>query len=79
MEDKVEQVLSCSLLSGDLKVAVLKALEIVDTVVCQKIQTELHAFDFFDDEFDDLQRVSLLMDLFDYIWLFYKNRVNELD
>lgn len=63
MEDEVEQVLRRPLLSRDLKVALLQPLEVIDAVVGQEVKTELNAFDLFDDKLNDLERVSLLMDL----------------
>lgn len=79
MEDEVEQVLCRSLLPCDLEVALLQPLEVVDAIVGQEVQTELNAFDFFHDEFDDLKRISLLVDLFDDVGFFDEDRVNELD
>ena len=78
MEDEVEEVLSRSLLSCDLKVALLEALEIIDTVVRQEVKTELDAFHFLDDELDDLQRVALLVNLLNDFRLFNQDRVDEL-
>ena len=54
MEYKVEQVLGCPLLTSDLKVELLKALEVIDAVVSQKVQTKLNTFDFLHDQFYNL-------------------------
>ena len=67
------------MLPRDLKVALLQSLEVIDAVVGQEVQTELNAFDLFDDKLNDLQWVSLLMNLLNNFWLFNENRVDKLD
>ena len=54
MEHEVEQVLSRPLLPCDLKVALLKPLEIIDAIISQEVKTELDTLDFFDNKFNDL-------------------------
>ena len=78
MEDEVEQVLSRPLLSSDLKVALLEPFEVIDAVVSQEVKTELNALDLLNDKLNDLQRVSLLMDLLDHIWFLNQYGVDEL-
>ena len=64
MKDEVEETLGCSLLASDLELALLKALEVIHAVLCQEVETVLDTFDFLDYKLDYLQRVALLMDLF---------------
>ena len=67
-----------ALLAGDLEVALLESLEITHAVIGQEVQAELDTLYFFDDEFDYLEWVSLLMYLLDNIGLLHEDRVNEL-
>ena len=67
-----------ALLAGDLEVALLESLEITHAVIGQEVQAELDTLYLFDDEFDYLERVSLLVYLLDNIGLLHEDRVNEL-
>ena len=78
MEDKVEEVLGRSLLPCDSKVALLKAFEVVHAIFSEEIETELDTLYLFDDKFDDLQRVALLVDLLNDVRLLDQDRVDEL-
>ena len=78
MEHEVEKVLCGALLACHLEMTLLKSLEIRDTVVCEEVQAELYRFNLFDDEFDDLQWVALLVNLLDDFWLLDKYRVDKL-
>lgn len=77
VEYKIVQMLSCVLLPHNLEIALLEALEVEAHISCQEVQAILNWFDFTDYKLHDLQRVSLLVNLFDYLWLFNQNRVNE--
>ena len=78
MKDKVEKVLSRSLLPCDSEVALLKSFKVVHAIVSKKIQTELHAFHLLDYKLNDLKWVTLLVYLFYDVRLLDKDRVNEL-
>ena len=55
------------MLTSDPEVALLESLKVVHAVLCKEIETELDRLYFFDDKLDNLQRITLLMNLLNYL------------